>query len=431
MSRIAVVGAGYVGITTAVCLADLGNQVCVVDVDEAKVGRLQSGELTFSEPGLAEIMERNLGAGRLDFTTSYRAAIPEAEFAFIAVSTPEGEDGQADIRAVESAARSIAATIAGPLIVVNKSTVPIGTGDVVGSLLGRASVEHRVRVVSNPEFLREGSAVHDFMHPDRIVLGSHDAEAAEIVGRLYAPLGCQSVLVTDIYTAELIKYASNAFLATKISFINEIAKIADQVDADIEIVAQGMGLDPRIGRHFLSAGLGFGGSCFPKDVKALDAIGRRGAGHSGLLQAVLEINSGQRALVVDRLRDRLGSLEGAVIGLLGLAFKPDTDDMREAPSIDIATALVAAGAEVVAYDPAAMPVAKHLLPQLTYLRNPYAVAQGADALVLITEWNEFRELDFARLRRLMRRPVLIDGRNIFDPRRMRDLGFLYSGIGRS
>ena len=431
MSRIAVIGAGYVGITTAACLADLGNEVCVVDVDASKVARLQAGELTFSEPGLAEVLQHNLAAGRLSFTTSYGAAIPGAQFAFIAVSTPEGEGGQADTRAVESAARSIAASIDGPLVVVNKSTVPIGTGDLVGHLIAAIRPEVRIGVVSNPEFLREGSAVFDFMHPDRIVLGSGDLVAAKQVADLYAPLEPQAVVITDMHTAEFIKYASNAFLATKISFVNEMAWIAERVGADIKVIAAGMGLDPRIGPQFLAAGLGFGGSCFPKDVKALSAIAAAAGRHSALLDSVLEINRSQRRLVVDKVRLLLGSLEGRAVGLLGLAFKPGTDDLREAPSLDIARMLLDAGAEVSAYDPVATPSAKRLLPELVYRRTPYAVAKGADAVVLVTEWNEFKELDFDRFRHLMRRPVFVDGRNVLDPGRMRDLGFIYSSIGRT
>ena len=315
-------------------------------------------------------------------------------------------------------------------MIVNKSTVPIGTGDMVSKIVARCNQVHEAEVASNPEFLREGSALQDFMNPDRVVIGAHSRRVAEKVAELYAPLAAP-ILITDIYTAEMIKYASNAFLATRISFINEIARIAERVDADVKVVAEGMGRDRRIGPHFLDAGIGFGGSCFPKDVKALAAIAEKYDYHPSLLTAVLEINKDQRSLAVDKLRECLGSVRDQVVGLLGLAFKPNTDDMREAPSLDIARLLTARGASVRAYDPAAMAKAKVILPELEYMRDAYAVAKGADAVIVVTEWNEFRQLDLSRLKRSMRRPVVIDGRNIYDPDRMRELGFVYRGIGRN
>jgi UDPglucose 6-dehydrogenase len=430
MSAIAVVGAGYVGLTTAACLADLGNEVAVVDIDEDKVRALRRNRLHLYEPGLQEVVERNARAGRLRFTGRYSDAIPGAEFVFIAVATPEGEGGQADLTYVEQAAASIAETLAGPVIVVNKSTVPIGTGDALSEVIRRHNPNHPVEVVANPEFLREGSALRDFMHPDRVVIGAHDREAAARVSRLYEPLGAP-ILRYNIYTAEMVKYASNAFLATRISFINEIARICERVDADAKLVAEGMGLDRRIGPSFLEPGVGYGGSCFPKDVKALAAIAERYDYHPELLHAVIEINRDQRTLAVEKLRECLGSLRGQVIGMLGLAFKPDTDDMREAPSLEIAQALVKRGASVRAYDPAAMARAKELLPGVEFRRDAYSVARDADGLVLVTEWNEFRQLDLARIKRSMRRPVLVDGRNIYDPEQMRCLGFVYRGIGRN
>ena len=430
MSRIAVVGAGYVGLTTGVCLADLGNEVTIVDIDEARVRSLKRLTLPFYEPGLQEVLERNAKAGRLAFTTSYGDAIPGAEFAFIAVATPEGEAGEADMRYVEQAAASIAGTMDGPLIVVNKSTVPVGAADFVGTRIQVANSEHPVEVVSNPEFLREGSALRDFMKPDRVVIGARSREAGERVGALYASLG-SPIVVYDVYTAEMVKYASNAFLAARISFMNEIARICERVDADVKLVAEGMGLDARIGPHFLDAGIGYGGSCFPKDVKALAAIAERYDYHPELLKAVMDINRDQRMLAVEKLKDCLGTLRGQVIGMLGLAFKPNTDDMREAPSIDIANVLIARGATVVAYDPAAAERAKRLLPGVLLRRNAYSVAKGADALLVVTEWNEFRQLDMLRVKRSMRRPVVVDGRNIYDPVRMRELGFVYRGIGRN
>ncbi len=430
MSRITVIGAGYVGLTSAACLADLGNDVVVVEIDEAKVRSLRRARLHFYEPGLRELVERNTRAGRLTFTTDYADAIPETEFAFVAVGTPEGEDGSADLSYVQAAAAEVARHLTGPLIVINKSTVPIGTGDVVSQVFKRTNPQFPVAVVSNPEFLREGSAVGDFMNPDRVVIGAHDKPAAEKVARLYESLGAP-VLIYGIYTAEMVKYASNAFLATRISFINEIARISERVDADVKLVAEGMGLDQRIGRGFLDAGIGYGGSCFPKDVKALARIAERYEYHPELLHAVMDINRDQRRVAVEKLRQCLGTLRDQTVGLLGLAFKPETDDMREAPSLEIVADLLKAGANVRAYDPAAGNRARDLLPDVELRRNAYAVAKGADAVVVVTDWNEFKQLDLVRLKRSMRRPVLVDGRNLYDPETMRELGFVYRGIGRN
>ena len=430
MSRVAVIGAGYVGLTTAACLAELGNEVMVVDTNGEKIALLTSHKIPFFEPGLRELVEKNSKAGRLAFTTSYEEAVPGAEYAIIAVSTPEGEGGEADLSYVESAANSIAACMDGPLVVINKSTVPPLTGDMVSQVLRKRQGGHRAEVVSNPEFLREGSAIEDFMHPDRVVIGSHDPEAAAKVAKLYAPLEARVLITPNIYTAEMVKYASNAFLAARISFINEIAMICERVDADAKLVAEGMGLDKRIGPSFLEVGIGYGGSCFPKDVKALAALAERFNYHPELLHAVMDINRDQRMLAIDKLRECLETLEGRTVGLLGLAFKPNTDDLREAPSLDIARVLIAAGADVRAYDPAAMAGARELLPDVVYSADPYALADGADGLVLVTEWNEFRQLDLGRVKASMRRPVMVDGRNIYDPAIMRSLGFTYRGIGR-
>jgi UDPglucose 6-dehydrogenase len=430
LSHITVVGAGYVGLTTAACLSDLGNEVCVIDIDADKIRMLRRHRMHFYEPGLQEVVERNARAGRLQFTTSYAEAVPGAEVAFIAVATPEGEGGEANLNYVEQAAATIAENLTGPIIVVNKSTVPIGTGDVVSEVIKRTNTRFPVEVVSNPEFLREGSAIRDFMEPDRVVIGAHHREAAEQVAKLYEPLNAP-ILIYNIYTAEMVKYASNAFLAARISFINEISRICERVDADAKLVAEGMGLDRRIGPHFLEAGIGYGGSCFPKDVKALAAIAEKYDYHPELLNAVMDINRDQRRLAVEKLRECLGTLRGQVIGLFGLSFKPNTDDMREAPSLEIAAELLKKGATVRAYDPAAVEKAKVLLPGIEYRRNAYAVARGADGVVLVTEWNEFRHLDMAKLKRTMRRPVLVDGRNIYDPAHMRGLGFVYRGIGRN
>jgi UDPglucose 6-dehydrogenase len=429
LSRVAVVGAGYVGLTTAACLADLGNDVSVVDIDHEKVRALRRHRIPFYEPGLREVVERNARAGRLRFTTSYSEAIPGAEFAFIAVATPEGDHGEADLSYVQRAAACIAESLDGPLVVVNKSTVPIGTGDVVSEVIDQHGAQFAVEVVSNPEFLREGSALRDFMSPDRIVIGAHHREAAEQVAKLYEPLAAPT-LIYNLYTAEMVKYASNAFLAARISFINEISRICERVDADAKLVAEGMGLDKRIGSQFLEAGIGYGGSCFPKDVKALAAMAEQYDYHPELLNAVMDINRDQRMLAVEKLRECLGSLRGQVVALLGLAFKPNTDDMRQAPSIDIARALLKRGAVVRGYDPAANDRARTILPELDYRANAYSAARGADALIVVTEWNEFRQLDLMRLKRAMRRAVVVDGRNIYDPALMRRLGFVYRGIGR-
>ena len=430
MSRVAVIGAGYVGLTTAACLADLGNHVAVVDINRERIAQLLRNRVPFYEPGLSELIERNAKAKRLTFTTSYQEAVPGAEYAIIAVSTPEGEGGEADLSYVEAAASSIAESMDGPLVVVNKSTVPPLTGDMVSRVIGARNTKHRADVVSNPEFLREGSAIQDFMHPDRVVIGSHDRSAAEKVARLYEPLQAPILITPNIYTAEMVKYASNAFLAARISFINEIARICERVDADAKLVAEGMGLDKRIGPSYLDVGIGYGGSCFPKDVKALAALAERFDYHPELLNAVMDINRDQRMLVIDKLRDCLEELNERTIGLLGLAFKPNTDDLREAPSLDIARVLLAAGARVRAYDPAAMDAARLKMPEVEYTRDAYGVASGADALVVVTEWNEFRRLDMARVKASMRRPVIVDGRNIYDPVAMRGLGFTYRGIGR-
>ncbi|HEV2216621.1 MAG TPA: UDP-glucose/GDP-mannose dehydrogenase family protein [Candidatus Dormibacteraeota bacterium] len=430
MSKVAVIGAGYVGLTTAACLADLGNDVTVVDVDREKVEQLTKHHVPFYEPGMTELVKRNAESKRLRFTTSYSDAIPGAEYAIIAVSTPEGEGGEADLSHVEAAASSIADHMTGPLVVVNKSTVPPLTGDMVSKVLQKGNAKHQAYVVSNPEFLREGSAIQDFMHPDRVVVGGHDRQAAEKVAKLYEPLEAPILITPNIYTAEMVKYASNAFLAARISFINEIARICERVDADAKLVAEGMGLDKRIGPSYLDAGIGYGGSCFPKDVKALAALAERFDYHPELLHAVMDINRDQRMLVIDKLRECLSTLHDKVVGLLGLAFKPNTDDLREAPSLDIARVLLAAGAHVRGYDPAAMERTRTLLPELEYTKDAYELASGADALVVVTEWNEFRQLDLMRLKTAMRTPVVIDGRNIYVPATMRGLGFTYRGIGR-
>lgn len=430
MKNIAVIGTGYVGLVTGTCFADLGNKVICLDIDSRKIEILKKGGTPIYEPGLEEVIRRNVAADRLSFTTSYEEALVDAEFVFIAVGTPSGVDGEADLQYVRMAAESIAKTMDHPMIIINKSTVPVGTGDWVADIIRKHQPQPiDFAVVSCPEFLREGSALSDFMNPDRVVLGSLDREAAEKVAQLHLPLRAPIVL-TDLRTAEMIKYASNAFLATRISFINEIANICEKLGADVKEVAAGMGYDKRIGRAFLDAGVGFGGSCFPKDVKALEYMGLLHGAHPALLRAVMDINRDQRRLVVHKLRDLLGNLQGKRIGMLGLAFKPNTDDMRDAPSVEIAHMLLREGAEVVAYDPVAMPVAERVAPEIKLAGSPYAVAEGADAIVLVTEWNEFKHLDLPRLRSLMRTPVFIDGRNVYESQTMWEAGFVYRGIGR-
>jgi UDPglucose 6-dehydrogenase len=430
VKNITVVGVGYVGLVTGACFADLGNRVTALDIDEERIAGLKRGELPIYEPGLEELVERNLAAGRLHFTTSYADALKGAEFVFIAVGTPEGGDGEADLKYVRAAAESIGKSMAGPCIIVNKSTVPVGTGDWVADVI-KANQSDAIpfSVVSCPEFLREGSAILDFMNPARTVLGSLDLDAAEKVAQLHLPLRAP-IVVTDLRTAEMIKYASNAFLSTKISFINEIANICEALGADVKEVATGMGYDPRIGPHFLDAGLGYGGSCFPKDVKALAFMAEEKGRHPQLLEAVMEINADRRRQLVEKVRAALGDLNGKTVGLLGLTFKPNTDDMRDAPSIDVARLLQEAGAEVQAYDPVGMDRARPVLPGVGMASDPYSLAEHCQALVVCTEWNEFKQLDLDRLREVMPDPLVVDGRNIYDPKAMASVGIRYFGMGR-
>lgn len=431
MSKICVIGTGYVGLVTGSCFADLGNNVTCLDVDENRISEINQGIMPIYEPGLEQLVLQNVHAGRLVFTTNYHEALKEAEFAFIAVGTPSGVDGEADLQYVRSAAESIADCVDHPIIIVNKSTVPVGTGDWVSDIIRKRRMAQPLdfSVVSNPEFLREGSAINDFMNPDRVVLGSMNREAAQHVAMLYVSLRCP-IMITDLRTAEMIKYASNAFLATRISFINEIANICDELGADVREVSRGMGLDKRIGPAFLDAGLGWGGSCFPKDVKALAHMAVLHGTHPQLLQAVMEINRNQRRRVIYMLRKALGSLNDKVIGVLGLSFKPNTDDIREAPALELIHLLQNEGAIVCAYDPQAMKGAAQVIKVASLCENPYALAEGADALILATEWNEFKQLDFDRIRESMRQPIIIDGRNLWDPEQMRAHGFRYFSIGR-
>ena len=431
MKQICVIGVGYVGLVTSACFADLGNRVCALDVDEKRIENLKKGVLPIYEPGLDELVKRNMKAGRLSFTTSYAEALQGAEFAFIAVGTPSGIDGEADLQYVAAAAKSIAENMTEPLAIINKSTVPIGTGDWVADIVkGAQPTPIPFSVVSCPEFLREGSAIGDFMSPHRTVIGSLHREAAEQVAQLHLPLRAP-IVITDLRTAEMIKYASNAFLATKISFMNELADLCECVGADVKEVAAGMGYDARIGRHFLDAGLGWGGSCFPKDVKALAYMSKENGLTPRILDAVTDVNYSRRSDAVSRLDHMMGGLKGKTVGLFGLAFKPNTDDMREAPSIDIVEHLLRAGAKVRAYDPVAMNVARPLLPAVEMFKDPYDMAKGCDGLMVVTEWNEFKQLDLDQLKSLLNAPVVFDGRNIYDPSLMHEKGFSYQSIGRS
>jgi UDPglucose 6-dehydrogenase len=442
MKKICVVGTGYVGLVTGTCLADLGNQVVCLDVVAEKISRLQAGQLPIYEPGLDTLVERNVKAGRLTFMTEYSEAVDHADFIFIAVNTPTVPGGAgADMSYVEAAARSIATHLQSDVIIINKSTMPVGSGDLVSVIVREhlSNPDLQVAVVSNPEFLAEGFAVQDFLHPDRVVLGSVDREAAQRVAELYLPLRAP-IVITDLYTAEMIKYASNAFLATKISFINEIARICDRLGADVKEVSAGMGYDRRIGNRFLNAGLGYGGSCFGKDVKALAHMADEAGLHPQLLEAVMKINQDQRHVAVEKLEAELGgpgSLRGRRIAVLGLAFKDNTDDMRDAPAIDIVNWLIEAGTEVQVFDPVAMDTAQQLRPDwlVRYCQDEYDAARECDGVIMVTEWKQFYELDLERLRNVMNAgdcdPVFVDGRNLFDPSRVTSAGLRYHGIGRA
>jgi UDPglucose 6-dehydrogenase len=434
MRNITVIGVGYVGLVTGTCFADMGNRVVCLDVNEERITNLRQNVMPIYEPGLEEMVRRNVNAGRLSFTASYTEALNDpdapAEMVFVAVGTPEGVDGEADLRYVRAVAETVAELIDHPVIIVNKSTVPVGTGDWVSDIVTHKQPRAvRFSVVSNPEFLREGSAISDFLNPDRIVLGSLDRSAAERVAQLYFPLRAP-IMVTDLRTAEMIKYASNAFLATKISFINEIANICEALGADVKEVAVGMGYDKRIGRAFLDAGLGYGGSCFPKDVSALTHMANVQGKHPQMLQAVMQINADQRRSVITKARELAGGLHGKTIGMLGLAFKPNTDDIRDSPGIDLVHLFQEEGALVKVYDPVAMPNSARVLKDVKLCDDSYDLAEGCDVIVLATEWNEFKNLDLSRIKGSMKLPIFIDGRNVYDPSLMYELGFIYRGLGR-
>ena len=439
--KITVIGTGYVGLVSGTCLAEMGNHVVCLDVDAAKIRILQEGGIPIHEPGLQEMVTRNRAAGRLQFTTDIAAAVNHGTLQFIGVGTPPDEDGSADLQYVLEAARNVGRHMTDYKVIIDKSTVPVGTGSrvkaAVAEELAKRGVNVEFSVVSNPEFLKEGAAIEDFMKPDRIVVGAEDDRAILLMRALYSPFirNHDRLLVMDIKSAEFTKYAANSMLATRISFMNELALLADKVGVDIELVRKGIGSDPRIGYHFLYAGAGYGGSCFPKDVKALVKTARSAGVELQVLQAVESANERQKHVLVDKVVARFGEdLTGRRFGVWGLAFKPNTDDMREAPSRVIITELIRRGASICAYDPVAMPEAQRTLdgvPRLTYANSQAQALEGADALMIITEWKEFKSPDFDAMKAALKQPVVIDGRNLYEPSLMAELGIEYNGIGRS
>ena len=432
MKRICVMGTGYAGLVTGTCLADFGNAVVCVDVDAERVAQLCAGQVPIYEPGLQEVLERNARLGRLSFSTELGFAIKSSEIIFICVGTPSMPSGEVDMSYVHAAAASIGEYMEDYKVIVNKSTVPAGTGDQVATIVRSTSKHEDFDVVSNPEFLREGSAIDDFMNPDRVVIGASSERAMEAILDIYRPLYQNDVpmVLTDVESAEMIKYASNALLATKIAFINEIACICEAYGADVTEVARGVGLDERIGPRNLNAGPGYGGSCFPKDVAALAATAVSRGVEVPLVQSIAPTNARQRRRMVDKLRNLIGGFSGKTVCVLGLSFKANTDDLRESPALEMVETLLAEGAEVRAYDPASMEQAKQLLPELTCCPDPYGAAQGADGLALMTEWNEFRNIDLPRIRDALAEPRLLDCRNLYDPYEMQALGFAYASVGR-
>jgi UDPglucose 6-dehydrogenase len=415
---------------TGACLSELGNRVICVDNNQSKIDMLNRGEVPIYEPGLKEMVANAREAGRISFTTSIAEGVQASEIVFIAVSTPPRPDGSADLTAVAHVARQVAENLNGYKVIVDKSTVPVKTGEKVAETIKRyrkSKVEFDV--VSNPEFLREGSAIHDTFHADRIVIGTSSAKAAGMLKELYQPIDAP-VIVTDINSAEIIKHASNSFLAAKISFVNALARICEKAGANVMEVTQGMGLDKRIGAQFLSPGVGYGGSCFPKDVSAFIKIAEELGYDFALLKEVEKVNADQVDFFLAKVKETLWVLEGKVVGVLGLAFKPNTDDMRNAPSIAVVRRLMAEKAKIKAYDPKAMEKAKEDLPDIQYCKDPYQVAEGAEALVILTEWNEFKEMDLGRIKSLLHHPIIIDGRNLYDPEKMKELGYVYKSVGR-
>ncbi|WP_022720670.1 UDP-glucose/GDP-mannose dehydrogenase family protein [Rhodopseudomonas sp. B29] len=432
--RLAMIGTGYVGLVSGACFADFGHRVTCVDKDADKIAALQRGEIPIYEPGLDELVAANVKAGRLDFTTDLTDPVGEADAVFIAVGTPSRRgDGHADLSYVYAAAREIAAKLKRFTVVVTKSTVPVGTGDEVERLIRETNPAADAAVASNPEFLREGAAIRDFKFPDRIVIGTSDERARKVLGEIYRPLSLNQgpLMYTARRTAELIKYAANAFLATKITFINEIADLAEKVGADVQDVARGIGMDNRIGSKFLHAGPGFGGSCFPKDTRAIVQTAHDHDVPLRIIEAVLTVNDNRKRAMSRKVAHALGgNIRGKTVAVLGLTFKPDTDDMRDAPSIPLITGLIDMGAQVRAFDPVGMAQAKTELPDITYCTDAYDCAQGADVLVIVTEWVQFRALDLPRLKQVMAQPVIVDLRNVYRPEQMAEHGFAYQGVGR-
>ncbi len=431
--KVSVIGTGYVGLVVGTCFAESGNDVICVDIDERKLAILRRGESPIYEPGLSDLLKKNIHERRLSFTSDLKLAVEKSEVIFLALPTPQSEDGSADLQHVLNVAEQIGTFMNGYKIIVNKSTVPVGTADQVQRVIAQ-NTHHAFDVVSNPEFLKEGAALNDFMKPDRIVIGSRSPRAIAIMSDLYAPFirTGNPLIIMDERSSEMTKYAANSFLATKVSFMNEMANLCERVGADIDLVRKGMGSDPRIGPQFLFAGIGYGGSCFPKDVRALMKTSEVHNYHFKILSAVEEVNLLQKQIIVEKMRKHFnGKLHGATIALWGLAFKPNTDDIREAPSLTIIDLLLKEGATLQLYDPVAMEeTQRRLRDTAKFFENNYEALQGADALVIITEWNEFRRPDFDRMKSLMRQPVIFDGRNIYDPARTREKGFVYYGIGR-
>jgi UDPglucose 6-dehydrogenase len=427
---ISIIGSGYVGLVSGACFAELGNLVTCADNDAQKITTLKKGIVPIYEPGLEELIKINVKKKRLKFTSSIKEAVKAGEIIFIAVGTPALPNGEADLTGIENVARNIALNMDGYRLIVEKSTVPVETGEWVKQTIS-TYVKHKIKfdVASNPEFLREGNAINDFMHPDRIVIGIESKKAQDLLVNLYKPLNAK-IVITDIKSAELIKHASNSFLATKISFINAIARLCDKVGADVVEVAEGMGLDKRIGRAFLDAGIGFGGSCFPKDIDAFINICEKLGYDFQLLKVTKEINQAQKIFFLNKVKDALWIIKDKTIGILGLSFKPNTDDIRNAPSIEIIKALKAEGAKIKVYDPQAMPKAKALLGAVKFCPDPYQTCTACDCLLIVTEWDEFKELDFSKIKKLMHQPIIIDGRNIYEPQTLKKMGFKYVGIGR-
>jgi len=432
--NICVVGVGYVGLVTGACFSEFGLRVTCVDNDVTKISMLNNGKIPIYEPGLSEMIHKNVNERRLSFTTDIKESVRNALVILIAVGTPTGQDGGADLRYVEEVARSIGQTMNGYKVVVTKSTVPVGTGKMIEGIIKENQANPcAFDVASNPEFLREGAAIEDFMRPNRIVIGAESEQAIAILQDLYNPLYLIETpfVITDIATAEMIKYASNAFLATKISFINEMANICERVGADVHKVAKGMGLDGRISSKFLHPGPGFGGSCFPKDTRAISQIAKQHGYEFKIVDAVIKVNDERSGIMIERIISAVGGdLKGATVGILGLTFKPDTDDMRESPTIPIIKGLQEKGARIQAFDPAGMDHAKEHLHDIDYRKDSYEAAEGADVLVLATEWNRFRNIDWDRMKNLLKRPIVVDLRNIYKPERMRALGFQYTSVGR-